>query len=326
MASSTRSSVRWYPSWPSAAATRRCCRAPAAAPTGWSRRRGSRSSARTPTRAASARMAPTPSTRRGRRGATCRRPSCCTRCRAGSAPAWRPTGGDPGVAGKSQDGLLGEPHPHCVVVPSGQQCCPGRRADRSDVEPVVAQPGGGEAVDVRGGDPANRTVRAGRSRRRRAPPSPRSGPRRARRRVGDEAGLGGGQSGGDVLWRSHPLNVATVMTPSPPGVTVGRCWSTPEWILACPSARSRGGPARRGAGVRRVAVSETIHDSLAVSLLAIEHTSWITVRTSVAVAFVRSPTLTAYTTWDLAAYSGGRFAPRHADPPEHRRPLHDAVG
>lgn len=54
-------------------------------------------------------------------------------------------------------------------------------------------------------------------------------------------------------------------------------------------------------------ISETIHDSLAVSLLAIEHTSWITVRTSVAVAFVRSPTLTAYTAWDLAAYSGGRF-------------------
>lgn len=48
-------------------------------------------------------------------------------------------------------------------------------------------------------------------------------------------------------------------------------------------------------------ISETIHDSLAVSLLAIEHTSWITVRTSVAVAFVRSPTLTAYTAWDLAA-------------------------
>ena len=54
-------------------------------------------------------------------------------------------------------------------------------------------------------------------------------------------------------------------------------------------------------------ISETIHDSLAVSLLALEHTSWITVRTSVTVAFVRSPTLTAYTAWDLSKLSGGRF-------------------
>ena len=54
-------------------------------------------------------------------------------------------------------------------------------------------------------------------------------------------------------------------------------------------------------------VSETIHDSLAVALLVAEHTERITIRTSVALAFVRSPTLTAYAAWDLSKLSGGRF-------------------
>ena len=54
-------------------------------------------------------------------------------------------------------------------------------------------------------------------------------------------------------------------------------------------------------------VSETVHDALALSLLVAEHTERITIRTSVALAFVRSPTLTAYAAWDLARFSGGRF-------------------
>jgi probable F420-dependent oxidoreductase len=54
-------------------------------------------------------------------------------------------------------------------------------------------------------------------------------------------------------------------------------------------------------------VAETIHDSLAMALLALEHTSRITVRTAVTLAFVRSPTLVAYTAWDLSVLSGGRF-------------------
>jgi probable F420-dependent oxidoreductase len=54
-------------------------------------------------------------------------------------------------------------------------------------------------------------------------------------------------------------------------------------------------------------VAETVHDSLALSLLVAEHTSRITIRTSVALAFTRSPTLTAYAAWDLAKFSGGRF-------------------
>ena len=54
-------------------------------------------------------------------------------------------------------------------------------------------------------------------------------------------------------------------------------------------------------------VAETIHDSLGLSLLVAEHTERITIRTAVALAFPRSPTLTAYAAWDLARFSGGRF-------------------
>ena len=54
-------------------------------------------------------------------------------------------------------------------------------------------------------------------------------------------------------------------------------------------------------------VDETVHDAFAVALLAAEHTERIVVRTSVALAFVRSPMLVAYTAWDLAKFSGGRF-------------------
>ena len=54
-------------------------------------------------------------------------------------------------------------------------------------------------------------------------------------------------------------------------------------------------------------VPETVHDGLAVSLLALEHTTHLTVRTSVVLAFPRSPMLTACAAWDLAAFSGGRF-------------------
>jgi probable F420-dependent oxidoreductase len=54
-------------------------------------------------------------------------------------------------------------------------------------------------------------------------------------------------------------------------------------------------------------VAETVHDAMAVALLVAEHTERITVRTSVALAFTRSPTLLAYTAWDLSKLSGGRF-------------------
>ncbi|MUL66804.1 LLM class F420-dependent oxidoreductase [Mycobacterium sp. CBMA 234] len=54
-------------------------------------------------------------------------------------------------------------------------------------------------------------------------------------------------------------------------------------------------------------IAETTHDSLAVSLLAAEHTERIVIRTAVTLAFVRSPMLTAYAAWDLQTFSGGRF-------------------
>lgn len=70
-----------------------------------------------------------------------------------------------------------------------------------------------------------------------------------------------------------------------------------------------------GAYVRRVErlgfdgvhIAETIHDSLTVAALAAEHTTRLKIRTAVTLAFVRSPTLTAYAAWDLALLSGGRF-------------------
>jgi len=54
-------------------------------------------------------------------------------------------------------------------------------------------------------------------------------------------------------------------------------------------------------------VPETIHDPFTVATLALEHTETLVVRTSMVVAFPRSPMLTAYTAWDLAGFSGGRF-------------------
>jgi len=75
------------------------------------------------------------------------------------------------------------------------------------------------------------------------------------------------------------------------------------------------GPVEIGAHARRVEtlgydglhVSETVHDPFLLALQALQATSRIVVRTSVALAFVRSPVLTAYTAWDLARLSGGRF-------------------
>src|SRR5437773_10961849 len=62
-----------------------------------------------------------------------------------------------------------------------------------------------------------------------------------------------------------------------------------------------------GLGLDGLHVAETVHDSLAVAALAVEHTRRITIRTAITLAFVRSPTLTAYAAWDLSKLSGGRF-------------------
>lgn len=54
-------------------------------------------------------------------------------------------------------------------------------------------------------------------------------------------------------------------------------------------------------------VSETNHDPFLAMALAAAHTSRITLGTAIALAFTRSPTALAYTAWDLAQLSGGRF-------------------
>lgn len=73
--------------------------------------------------------------------------------------------------------------------------------------------------------------------------------------------------------------------------------------------REVGAYARRveAMGYDGLQISETIHDSLAVALLSAEHTSTLTIRTAVTLAFPRSPTLIAYGAWDLAQFSQGRF-------------------
>ncbi len=53
--------------------------------------------------------------------------------------------------------------------------------------------------------------------------------------------------------------------------------------------------------------SETQHDAFLPLILAAEHTTRLELGTSIAVAFGRSPLVTAHLAWDLAALSSGRF-------------------
>lgn len=53
--------------------------------------------------------------------------------------------------------------------------------------------------------------------------------------------------------------------------------------------------------------SETKHNPFISAALAAEHTNRAHVRTSIALAFARSPMDTAYMAWDLQSLSGGRF-------------------
>ncbi|MFS3128394.1 TIGR03617 family F420-dependent LLM class oxidoreductase [Nocardioides sp. Bht2] len=54
-------------------------------------------------------------------------------------------------------------------------------------------------------------------------------------------------------------------------------------------------------------VPETIHDPFSVATLALQATSRLVVRTSMVLAFPRSPMVTAVAAWDLSRFSGGRF-------------------
>lgn len=60
-------------------------------------------------------------------------------------------------------------------------------------------------------------------------------------------------------------------------------------------------------GYTGLQVPEAVHDGFLTALLALQHTSELRVATSVALAFPRSPTVTAYAAWDLQTVSGGRF-------------------
>src|SRR5206468_2057928 len=60
-------------------------------------------------------------------------------------------------------------------------------------------------------------------------------------------------------------------------------------------------------GFTGLLVPEAVHDGFVTAALALEHTTRLLVATSVALAFPRSPTVTAYAAWDLQALSGGRF-------------------
>lgn len=59
-------------------------------------------------------------------------------------------------------------------------------------------------------------------------------------------------------------------------------------------------------GFDAIWVSETAHDAFLPLVLVAEHSERVTLGTSIAVAFPRSPAILAYTAWDLAKYSQGR--------------------
>jgi probable F420-dependent oxidoreductase len=60
-------------------------------------------------------------------------------------------------------------------------------------------------------------------------------------------------------------------------------------------------------GFSAVWSAETMHDPFLPSPLIAEHTQKLHFGTAVAIAFARSPAVLAYTAWDLAQASGGRF-------------------
>jgi probable F420-dependent oxidoreductase len=65
--------------------------------------------------------------------------------------------------------------------------------------------------------------------------------------------------------------------------------------------------AAEGIGFDALWTSETQHDPFLPCALIAEHTKNLNFGTAIAVSFARSPATLAYTAWDLAAQSGGRF-------------------
>jgi probable F420-dependent oxidoreductase len=60
-------------------------------------------------------------------------------------------------------------------------------------------------------------------------------------------------------------------------------------------------------GFDSIEFAESAHDPFLACTIAAEHTSRIQVHTSVAIAFPRSPMITAMLAWDLQRFSNGRF-------------------
>jgi probable F420-dependent oxidoreductase len=88
--------------------------------------------------------------------------------------------------------------------------------------------------------------------------------------------------------------------------------STMELVTSAPAKMGPGeiGPWAARAerlGFDVIHISETIHDPFTVAALALQNTERVTVRTSMVLAFPRSPMITAYAAWDLSKYSAGRF-------------------
>ena len=65
--------------------------------------------------------------------------------------------------------------------------------------------------------------------------------------------------------------------------------------------------AAESAGFAAIWTQETQHDPFLPNVLIAEHTSRISCGTGIAVSFGRSPATLAYSAWDLAAQSNGRF-------------------
>ncbi len=65
--------------------------------------------------------------------------------------------------------------------------------------------------------------------------------------------------------------------------------------------------AAEGIGFDALWTQETQHDPFLPCALIAEHTNTLNFGTAIAVSFARSPANLAYTAWDLAAQSGGRF-------------------
>jgi probable F420-dependent oxidoreductase len=77
--------------------------------------------------------------------------------------------------------------------------------------------------------------------------------------------------------------------------------------MATPAEAGRLAAAAESAGCEAVWALEVRRDPFLLSAVVAEATQTVAVGTNVAVAFARSPTVTATAAWDLALWSGGRF-------------------